>query len=149
MFKEKKFWIAGIAAIVAVGGLVIFQHYFGPPRGLSSQAGCYGYGCASYVTIGARVPGKAYGFEAPFTYGTLKVPLGSPVEVTWYGVNVINCKADGKWTNQTGSYLPPTLYTKSLTKTVDIGVICTTDNGPIYASVTVIPGGKTLPRGQK
>jgi hypothetical protein len=138
MIKDKKFLIALSLAVVAVGGLFVFRHYYEGPRGLSTQAGgCYGYGCPSNVWIGARLVGSGYGFPQDFTYGTLTVEKGSQVEVTWSSQNVTSCKADKNWTKFTGPYLPVALYPNRIAKITTIGVTCTGPNGRVSGSVIV------------
>ncbi len=102
-------------ALKALGGIALIAVLFvgvqalrdaGRLGGQRSQAGCYGYNCQPTLVVGGRAITGGYG--GPFSYGTLSIRAGSPIELTWYATNVDYCRAD--WTQFTGTYMPPTYY---------------------------------------
>lgn len=120
--KNRKYMVPGVALLVAlvlVGGAWILRNNI---RSLGTQASCYGYNCESSVALGGRVSGFRYGSE--LSYGTLRVPVGSTIDLSWTAQNVDKCVAENGWTDFTGIYYPPTLRPSPVVRSEELKVNC-------------------------
>lgn len=114
----------------------------------STFASCYGYGCpVSSVSIAARPYLPSYGYNNPFSYGTLNVPSGQRIELTWSAIGVDYCVAGpDTWTTNKSTYLPPTQYNLPITVNRVFSVFCyqNKNKNPIaYSSVYINVVGET------
>lgn len=132
-WKNSKYFLPGLAslaAVVVIGGAAMLHNnlQYSP-----SSASCYGYGCQSSVTIGARVQGYGYS-SPPFSYGTLTITAGQMIELTWNAQNVDRCYATEKWTGFQGLYYPPTLFPNPIQQSRTFGVTCLKANRVVATS---------------
>lgn len=121
----------GLKTLVGVAGIAVFllaaialrNNYFDKLEGTGADA-CYGYDCKPTVVLGGRTFGT--GYDTSFSYGTLTIRRGQPIELTWHGTNVDKCVAD--WTDFNGTYYPPTYYETRITTSQTFSVLCTNND---------------------
>lgn len=126
--------IAVLVAVLVLGVALLLRQRLSSS---SSLASCYGYSCQPRVTLTAR----AIGSDGPFVTGSLMAPRSSKIELTWSAANVKRCTATPAWTDDGGSYSPPTTYLPIITRNKKFTVNCApVSKGapPVSSSVNVM-----------
>ncbi|QQS22928.1 hypothetical protein IPM19_04940 [bacterium] len=132
--------LAGVAgiAVFLLAAIALRNNYLdGRLQGTGADASCYGYNCQPSVIIGGRGYTGNYNSN-PFSYGTLTVYRGQPIELTWYGTNVDRCSA--KWTGFEGTYYPPTVYEARITTQQNFSVTCSNGRNKVTSNLVVQVG---------
>lgn len=122
---------AVLAVVVVVGGALLLRDQL---SSLKSSANCYGYSCEPKVILSARAANSK---DLRPTRGTITVPRGSQVELSWDAMDVAGCEA--AWTSYTGLNLPFTLIAEPITSRRTFTVTCKTGsrNKKVQSSMVV------------